>query len=110
MSNEKPTFGNVGSAAVQVGPDHPINAVVGQPFWAFIPNEKNDPGASWFNGYDPTFLTLMRCGYQPNYDGTSSTWAEFVAKKTGTTVIEGVLQPHLINPLYMQYNFTVTIT
>lgn len=110
MSEMKPEYGKVDPANLQAGPDHPVSAVVGQAFAVQIPNAKDDPGASWINGFDSQYLTLLRAGYQPNFDGTSFTWAEFLPKVAGTTVIEGVQQPHLINPLFLHYNFTVTIS
>lgn len=110
MSPMQAEYGKVDPASLQSGPDHPVSAVVGQPFSVHIPNAKDDPGASWINGFDSQYLTLQRAGYQPNYDGTSVTWAEFMPKTVGITIIEGVQQPHLINPLFIQYNFTVAIS
>ena len=106
------SYGEVDPEAVQQGSGQQVQAKVGVVFTVVLENAKltDDPGVSWFNSYDQAFLTLVRSGWDVTYDGSNVTWAQFLPKQVGTTVIQGVVQPHLINPLYVQHDFTVTIS
>jgi hypothetical protein len=96
----------------QTASEQELNEKLNTPFiieLSILP-AKEAPGPVWLDQYDPEYLQVMKSGYFNDYEGNQSFWVEFNPIKAGQTQVGFVQQPRLINPLYINYPYTVNIS
>jgi len=97
---------------VQTAAGAPLNEKLNVPFFIDLPlvPAKEAPGPVWLDQYDPAYLQVVQAGYSNDFQGNQFFWVQFNPIQAGQTQAQFVQQPRLINPLFINRPYTITIS
>ena len=87
-----------------------IQARLGQPFFIDLQRSGHKAGAAWLDVFDHSILSCDSSGFAGQYQGDGVLWWQFTPCRSGTTTIDIVDQPNLINPLFVTRVYTVQVS